>query len=245
MSVLYYVEKKDGEPSKVHQVSNKKTPDNSEVLEQLNNHLEDSEAHANGISGSSTDVYLEEYGKTAKELGQIGKVKTINGTEVDCNSLIEPGYYYILSSSENLHYPNGSHLLEVYTSEEGYIWQRVTRVFGNPNQVFSRISEDNGVTFKPWSIENYNFAGSSDINIYISKTGSDLNLGLTKDFPVQTFSAALKQAQKISTNTSVNFCFGSGDWGDITFSGNEINSRLIRICDFNNNVINDPTLITE
>jgi len=215
MSVLYYVEKKDGEPSKVHQVSNKKTPDNSEVIEQLNNHLEDSEAHANGISGSSTDVYLEEYGKTAKELGQIGNSSYI-GPDIHLDTIKEPGNYIcdatlggdsgypiITNTPTTLIVSTYNNTIVQFLSTRHQIWVR--HYTSNSWQKFFPIG----------GCWNGNFS------IYISKDGDDNNAGFDKNHPVATIDRALQIASSIVpaiSNSTISLAFGPGSWGDISIS---------------------------
>lgn len=178
--------------------------------------------------GAAADVIVSSLAGQVKasEYGQIGNAKSATG--VDLNSLVVSGNYIASSAagSYDLHYPS---------LQSGWTLIRVDRtsnvvkqtVYQGAYLIWVRYSDDSGASWKAWQPIGGSFANS--YSIYISKSGSDTNTGLNKEYPVLTISRALHIAATLVptvSNSYVNFYIGEGDWGDVTFSTLPYNLRI-------------------
>ena len=155
---------------------------------------------------------------SAKTYGQIGRAAGLSTK--DLNSLTTDGFYIGSSSTSHTvaqHYPftaTANAALHVSTSGN-FVMQHLK--FGQGTWL--RWSDDKGATWKPWQAEGGTVA--ANLIIYISKSGSNDNTGLTSDLPVLTVARAIQIANgrlQSTTNGTVYFRFGAGNWGDITFT---------------------------
>lgn len=159
---------------------------------------------------------LNTFGLTqAKENGQIGKA--IFKGDVDFNTLTEDGYYAVkLASGMVKNQPivdNDWGILAVYTNTSNQIYQ----ILNCYNSGWMRSGNTSGIA--AWMPINGNH--TSDLTIYISKSGSDGNTGLESDYPVATFVRAFQIADKLvggSESITVYFRVGAGDWGTLNIA---------------------------
>lgn len=180
--------------------------------------------------GMTTDVYLTAQSQSANSLGFFGALVDINGTNVDADSIVKPGYYYIHNSLTAKHWPRNSdsYLLDVHVIGSR-IAQDLHQVLGYPFS-FTRTSGDSGASWTGW-MPNI-IMNNVERSIYIAKDGSDTNSGLTADSPVLTVSRALLIANGFTTAGDIRLRFGPGEWGNVTIRANPIRSYLIYIEDY-------------
>jgi len=76
---------------------------------------------------------------------------------------------------------------------------------------------------------------TSNVNIYVSKTGNDNNDGLTSSTPVLTVTRALTIAAGISTTETITVHFGEGDWGDVVVRESNIAATTFNVRSINAN----------
>ena len=190
-------------------------------------------ATANGGTGRSDgmveDVYISGSGNsvvTAKGTGQIGNPVTKNGENVNADTIITSGIYYINNGNVSNNYPvNGLYgILNVYADSTGCITQNaVTR---NGLSYFQRRRDSNSV-WSGWV--PISFSTPNNVNIYISKDGNDNNIGIVSTSPVLTFARAVEIARGITTTGTITFCFGAGDWGTVDIYGNTLSASFIKV----------------
>ena len=82
---------------------------------------------------------------------------------------------------------------------------------------------------------------TSNVNIYVSKSGSDANDGLTSSTPVLTVGRALAIAAGISTTAVITFHFGSGEWGALNIHGSSMNCNQIILTRLNDTISQTDT----
>ena len=162
---------------------------------------------------------------SAKTYGQIGQAVQIT-TSTNLNSLTTDGFYV---SNGNISCV-GIKVEGNTITGKGYPFTLTTmpalRVITKGNSVYQhlfygrgewhRYSSDAGATWGAW------FPGSTymgAVTIYISKSGSDTNIGLDSAAPVFTFDRAFEIATGIMPSypgSALNLRVGAGDWGNVT-----------------------------
>lgn len=169
--------------------------------------------------GAAADVIVSslEGDVKASEYGQIGDAASVSGK--DLNSLTVSGHYLSGGGTIENNYPNnytGTIRIDVLrrgTLVIQYLWQ----VYSH----WRRGSNDSGATWTGW--ECLGGLSTGGIKIYVSKSGSDLNTGLSSDHPVATLSRAMRIAHNLYATTPTNntswvmLCVGEGDWGSLYF----------------------------
>ena len=171
--------------------------------------------------GAAQDVIINSLSGAvkAKEYGKIGQMPS-NYLNDDLNTLIVPGVYQVnTKNGESRHhpmsYPSSFAVVRV-EQQSSYITQDYQMY--DPMLKFVRKSGDAGATWSGW----YSMGGARNgiCTIYISKSGSDSNTGLSSENPVLTIERAIRIAEGFSVGKSdayVRFRIGEGNWGDVTF----------------------------
>lgn len=164
--------------------------------------------------GAATDVVFSDGGK-ASEYGQIGSA--VNVTWKDLNSLVKSGNYFSTTGTVAQNYPTSlGENIYVVVSEYG-IYRK--QLLYSENQLWVRDSRDSGASWSSWIL--LSASRESAFYVYISKSGSDSNSGLTSDSPVLSITRALSIAYKMAPygqNKSVIFCCGEGEWGSLVLN---------------------------
>lgn len=155
---------------------------------------------------------------SAKTYGQIGQTAGLTAS-TDLNSLTVDGCYCSvgkISATVDKNFPSsGSIVVIVFVRSSSPVIYQVCHY--EDSQIWVRHSIDKGATWTGWTPKGSTKA--SNVLIYISKSGSDSNTGLSNADPVLTFSRALQIArnlQHLNSNGETAFCFGEGNWGTIT-----------------------------
>ena len=172
--------------------------------------------------GSSVEedlALLPELIGEAMEHGQLGNVPFLG--EVDANTLTESGWYLVdtlTNDNWNInHWPFSVSLrtlVGVWTesSNNNVVYQKIITPW------FSCIRRNWYGNWSDWVVDKISTGNAA---IFISKNGSDLNLGLSSSSPVLNVKRAVEVANSLTLNNpniSIVFYFGAGDWGDITFT---------------------------
>ena len=164
------------------------------------------------IGGDTSDL--------ASARGQIGDIPLKSET-TDLNSLVVTGCYSCLTAQGiTYHHPmtvtNSSAIVTVQR-RGAVIFQTWTEI-GQGN-TFTRFSGDSGAFWGPW--QAVGGQATSNLVIWVSKSGSDTNTGLSSSYPVLTINRALRIAQNVFTqnsSTTVTFRLGEGDWGTLVLN---------------------------
>ena len=150
----------------------------------------------------------------ASEYGQVGDAKLING--VDLDTLTVSGNYIATSGTVENHYPyDASGVWRLNVCRQGASIRQI--LFAN-EVIWIRQSSNTGGS---WTGFNAIGIKNSNMYLYISKSGNDLNTGFDSANPVQTIDRAVRIAKGWcvgNSNPSVTFRIGEGDWGAVTFS---------------------------
>lgn len=163
--------------------------------------------------------------KKALTVGQLGEAPFLGNVNAD--TLTKSGWYWVRMVDDGEYKPlennwpmeiSARTLVHVSHSNENELNHVVQQHIVSNAGEFVRGKNLNG-----WSAWMPVTISSSAISryIYLSKNGSDKNLGLLPDYPVLTTERAMEVANAIkftSSNRVVRLCFGAGDWGDITFN---------------------------
>ena len=168
--------------------------------------------------GAASDVVVDSLAGQVKasEYGQIGYTKFITS---DLDTLTVPGHYWSNNAKIELHYPVKSteiHTIHVY--QQGTMIRQILRA--NASE-WIRTSVNSGSSWTAW--ECIASAQSASLKFYVSKSGSDLNTGLSSKYPVATIARAMELAKNlypasVGANTAwMMLCVGEGDWGDVYF----------------------------
>ena len=177
--------------------------------------------------GAASDIVLAD-GGLASEYGQIGQAVNITGK--DLNSLVKSGNYFSITGTVAQNYPtNFGENIYVIVSEYG-VYRK--QLLYSENEVWVRDSKDSGASWNGWIM--LSASRESAFIIYISKSGSDYNTGLTSDSPVLSITRALSIAYKMiphGINKYVVFCVGEGDWGTVSLNSLPF---LLRFSDYTN-----------
>lgn len=174
----------------------------------------------NGLMSATDKVLFDE----AVEHGQLDDIPFLGNK--DANTLTETGTYYVSIVTDGAynvyenHWPSNalSARTKVIVSRSKENSEVLIQQIIHPNQSWIR-SKNQADGWTRW-IPIYIHSGST--HIYLSKSGSDNNTGLSPDYPVLTVGRALEIAGAVkftnSTNNHIYFRFGAGDWGNITFA---------------------------
>lgn len=153
----------------------------------------------------------------ASAYGQIGDARLITGQDLD--TLTVSGNYITRGGTVANHYPRNiqgasctvvrvsraaTHILQTIICSEGDTWVRRSVTTGGSWIAWQPITG----------------TGSSIRAIYISKSGSDDNTGLSNDQPVLTIERAMRIAKGWAAgapNIYVQLCLGEGNWGNVSF----------------------------
>lgn len=164
--------------------------------------------------GAATDVVFSDGGK-ASEYGQIGSA--VNVTGKDLNSLVKSGNYFSTIGTVPQNYPtNFGENIHVIVSEYG-VYRK--QLLYSENQLWVRDSRNSGGSWSSWIL--LSASREAAFYVYISKSGSDSNSGLTSSSPVLSITRALAIAYKMAPygqNKSVIFCCGEGEWGSLVLN---------------------------
>lgn len=174
-------------------------------------------ATANGLMSAEDKIELD----AAKSAGQIGKIPYLG--EVDANSLTTPGTYYVkMTPSDNWNPLEYNWPLAIHDKT----LVRVYKANASDNHITQEIYDSTACLVRTGNYGNFNgwtpsyIRKNSTATIYISKSGSDKNLGLDPAYPVLTVNRAVEVTRAFAPalpNFYVNFRFGAGDWGEIDF----------------------------
>lgn len=165
--------------------------------------------------GASQDVVVAGTSGSilAKSVGQVGPAKVLM-SDVHADSVVERGLYICQANrAPEYGYPENSGnnitFMEVF-HQGNYVVQRWELI----HRIWQRRSTNKGESWQVW----YPIGGfKGNFIIYISKSGSDSNTGLSSDYPVLTFSRAFQIADILARgykNNTVYFRIGAGEWGD-------------------------------
>lgn len=178
--------------------------------------------------GAAQDVVVSSLAGTvkAKEYGQIGDIKIIPMSSTDnIDSLVVTGRYLVYPQfGAEIGYPekyNAYSVLKVYRAGGALYQELIER-----EVTWTRYSTDSGASWGGWTPHGSSRGGAV---IYLSKSGSNLNTGLEPEYPVLTVDRAFKIADALALgrpNASVTFCFGAGDWGDVSINPKSYNVVL-------------------
>lgn len=164
--------------------------------------------------GAATDVVFSDGGK-ASEYGQIGSA--VNVTGKDLNSLVKSGNYFSTIGTVPQNYPtNLGENIYIVVSEYG-VYRK--QLLYSENQLWVRDSKNFGASWSSWIL--LSASREAAFYVYISKSGSDSNSGLTSSSPVLSITRALSIAHKMypyGQNKSVIFCCGEGEWGSLVLN---------------------------
>lgn len=135
--------------------------------------------------GAAADVIVSSLAGYVKasEYGQIGDAANASGKDLD--SLIVSGHYLSNAGTVENHYPNNfSETIRVDVLRRNtlviqYLWATSSH--------WRRGSNNSGATWTGW--ECLGGLSTGGIRIYVSKSGSDLNTGLSSEYPVLPFPA--------------------------------------------------------
>lgn len=155
---------------------------------------------------------------SAKAYGQVGRAKSLGNTHLD--TVIVDGFYVGGTNSayhsEEYGYPqtnSNSTFLRVISADK-YILQ----ILETNAELWRRTSTNSGASWHGW-LSSGGTHGAT-IRLYVSKSGSDFNTGLSADTPLQSISKAIRIASGMSSGlvtASVQLMLGEGDWGNVTF----------------------------
>ena len=170
--------------------------------------------------GAAQDVRVDSLAGevSAKDYGQIGQLP-LQAAGTDLNSMVVDGRYLVYATDgEACHHPEQSNSFASLVVETcgNYCSQKYNNLaYGHS---WSRFSNNKGASWYGW----YSMGGARNdtYTIYISKSGSDSNTGLSSENPVLTIERAIRIAEGFSigkSNAYVHFCIGEGNWGDVTF----------------------------
>ena len=171
--------------------------------------------------GAAADVIVDSIvgNVKASEYGQIGNTVSISES-VDLDSLVVQGNY-MCNATQGVakNHPetlaNSLALVRVYRRQNFImqLWSFVTRQY-------ARQSTNGGASWGGWHSLGGVMGGN--INIYISKSGSDSNTGLDSAYPVLTIGRAIRLAYMLMTgvaDSNITLRIGAGDWGNLTMRG--------------------------
>lgn len=159
----------------------------------------------------------------AKDYGQIGSssvAKWSASAPSDADSFVVPGNYVVNTNSTGWaakKWPAAiSQSANLRVTNDGETMLHQTLSGGEPFQMWGRCSTNGGASWSSWQPLSNGYSGA--LELYISKSGSDLNSGLDSSYPVLTFNRAMAIAKGLlggSSTSFVIFHFGSGDWGNL------------------------------
>lgn len=164
--------------------------------------------------GAAADVIVNSLAGQVKasEYGQIGYTKF---TKSDLDTLTVPGHYWSNSATIELHYPvKSSEIHTIHVYQQGTMVRQILRADVSE---WIRTSTNSGSSWTAW--ECIASAPSVSLKFYISKSGSDLNTGLSAEYPVASIARAIEIARTsypVSTTNNgawIMLCVGEGDWG--------------------------------
>lgn len=163
---------------------------------------------------SATDKDLID---AAKAQGQLGN--SVNAGSADSHTLTSPGNY-IADTVANTYANHWPEALSGATPVRVLAYNNsIYQIIETNVAAWSQRSIDYGNSWSGWTPAF--FTRKANLNIYLSKNGDDANTGLSPDYPVLTIGRAMGIANAVNFNRSdayVNFCFGAGNWGDISFT---------------------------
>ncbi len=168
--------------------------------------------------GAAADVVVSSAQGTVKAsaYGQIGDARNVTGQDLD--TLTVTGDYIATSATVENHFPyaTSNTVISIKVSRSTTNIFQTVRLVG---EVWQRRSTSTGSSWYAW--EPIGGTKTSTVLIYVSKSGTDANTGLSNSYPVQTISRALSVAKGIAphgyNNVVVRLCLGEGDWGTATF----------------------------
>ena len=152
----------------------------------------------------------------ASAYGQIGDARLITGQDLD--TLTVSGNYITRGGTVENHFPYAvsNTVISIKVSRSTTNIFQTVRLLG---EVWQRRSTSTGSSWQAW--EPIGGTRTNTVVIYVSKSGTDANTGLSNSHPVQTISRALSVAKGIAphgyNNVVVRLCLGEGDWGTATF----------------------------
>lgn len=185
--------------------------------------------------GKVTDVFLTDYQTGAVGLGQLGPAAAKDA--VDCDTLTAKGLFYCFNCTNALHYPFADTcFVEVLHKNTDVV--QIARST-DTRKIFTRSSYNNGASWSGWIPVAYNVG--SVVDVYISKSGSDIYNGLSPDSPVLTVDRALDIARGFSLSYDITFHFGPGEWGDVTIYGSSLQCNYVILTNYSNNSISTKT----
>lgn len=168
--------------------------------------------------GAAADVVVSSAQGTVKAsaYGQIGDAKNINGTDLD--TLTVSGNYISTSGTIALHYPYASTSVvwRVNVCRQG---TSVRQILFTDEAMWTRQSTNTGGSWTGWLPSGT--TGTTNLILYVSKSGNDNNTGTDSANPVLTINRAIRIAKGWyvgNSNPSVILRIGEGDWGAVTFN---------------------------
>ena len=172
--------------------------------------------------GMVTDVMLTDYNVSATSVGELGPAAAKNAISPD--TLVVPGTYFCTGCTVALNWPQAANHFVRVSRNGTNVYQEAFQY--NSFVKYYRYSTNTGASWSRWFSD---YAGGSNVTIYLSKDGADTNTGLTADSPLLTVGAALAQAAEIGTTGTITFRFGPGDWGNFTISANGLSCSYVQI----------------
>ena len=165
--------------------------------------------------GFVTDVVIDASGTKAKDVGQLGRAKSLS--RVDANTILKHGRYNVYYATTALNFPlAGDMLLDVIVWGDDNITQIVSPASNAYQYDVARTSFDGGATWGGW-LPRSGFL-NADIHIYVSKDGDDKNAGYSADKPLRTMNMAVYKMLMMKPGIGKSFYlhFGPGEWGNMT-----------------------------
>lgn len=170
--------------------------------------------------GAAQDVSVDSIAGevSAKAYGQIGQATELTAS-THLDTLTVDGWYMAkteLSITTELGYPentSGYPLVRVSSSGASIIQEFSV---GGSRQ-YQRQSGNSGASWSGWMPIGGTVSGT--VKLWVSKSGSDNNSGLSESSPLLTINKALRIAAGLNVggtnNSYVMLCVGEGDWGDV------------------------------
>lgn len=171
--------------------------------------------------GAAQDVRVDSLAGETSAIanGQIGRASIISsGTHLD--SIVTPGNYRVVATDgPEYGHPSGTwgNVAFLRVDERGNYINQIYTYLDYALQ-FKRSSRDAGASWTGWEVIGGKYLAS--LSLFVSKSGSDANTGLTADRPLLTIDKAVQIAKNFAGGNSgatVILRIGEGNWGSVTF----------------------------
>lgn len=158
---------------------------------------------------------------SAKAYGQLGRAREITAS-THLDTLTVDGWYMStdeITCTPAMGYPEQVDCL-AYVRVSSFGSSLVQEFSVGGFRQYQRKSNNSGASWTGWMPIGGAVSGAK--RLWVSKSGSDANSGLSESSPLLTINKALRIAAGISvggTNSYVILCVGEGDWGDVVLHG--------------------------